>query len=265
MNCNEFREQLFSFIDGELTGAAVGSASAHVEACTDCAERAEFERELESRMSAALLSGAEGFDVSRALAGVDRPAEPVTAERAGTGRVIRFPFARRLLAVAATLLIAVQAAWFFCIPPFECSYLQAVELSTREEGTALRPGVAGPRLFERIDVPSTLSGYELQGDPVGLRRGLGDVGYEFATEVVRARYALDGESFDVVWSRSNGMEPSFRRKRDEGGQVWWIAEETGNRIVAWMCPDGDTLCTLVGDLPEDRLLEVAGELRAREL
>ena len=59
----------------------------------------------------------------------------------------------------------------------------------------------------------------------------------------------------------HGLQPSFRRRAERGGADWWIADENGHRLVAWMCPKSETMCTLVGGLPEDRLVSVATELR----
>jgi len=48
---------------------------------------------------------------------------------------------------------------------------------------------------------------------------------------------------------------------ERDGNVWWIADEDGRVIVAWMCPSTDTLCSLVSTLPEERLLAVAETVR----
>ena len=279
MNCDDFREHLFPFVDGELSDPQAGLAAAHVGECSDCADRAEFERRLESRMHSALMTDAHVFDAAGVVAaargrvaeeagveaegvehdGGDAEGDGASAGGGARGRLLRFRGARGLLAVAATLLLAVQAAWFFCIPPFECSYLQAVERATREVGTPLRPGVVAPPVAGRIVVAPALLGFDLDGEA-----SLVDVGHRPGERGVRARYSRADESFDVVWSDPGGATPSFRRRRDMDGRTWWIAEENGNRIVAWICPVTETLCSLVSDLPEDRLLGYAEEMRSAE-
>ncbi len=281
MKCVEFRAQLFPYLDGELDEAATGTAAAHVADCADCAGRTAFERALEKRLQTALLADVGALD-SVALVAAARRSPPldsptpasavssgVSSSSTGTssstrtgrpGHVLRFLTARRLLAVAAALLIAVQAAWFFCIPPFECSYLQAVERTVDAEGTPLRPGVVGPPLAERIEVTPEVLGYRLEGEATVVDLGLG----ETANSAVRARYAQNGEVVHVVWSDMGGAEPSFRRKREFDGRSWWVATENGHNLVAWMCPVTESLCTLVSELPEERLLDVADKLRAAE-
>jgi hypothetical protein len=279
MNCDDFREHLFPFVDGELSGPQAGLAAAHVGECSDCADRAEFERRLESRMHSALMTDANAFDAAAVVAAargrvadevvveakaveavaVEAVAGDASASGAGRGRLLRFRGARGLLAVAATLLLAVQTAWFFCIPPFECSYLQAVERATREVGTPLRPGVVAPPIASRVAVAPALLGFDLEGEA-----SLVEVGYRPGEQGVRARYSRAGESFDVVWSNPGGVTPSFRRRYEIDGRTWWIANENGYQIVAWICPVTETLCSLVSDLPEDRLLGYAEEMRSAE-
>src|SRR5437773_6113520 len=92
-------------------------------------ERDEAERAFDARVAAALASAGPGdaeaasIATVRALLARTRPpaAAPVPA-----GRVHRFRFGIPKIAVAAAALV-VSTMWWFCIPPFQCGYMQAIE------------------------------------------------------------------------------------------------------------------------------------------
>lgn len=245
MNCDAFRDHLFAHVDGELRGDLASAAVDHEDRCSACRERALFERGLEARIGAALLAAEPSPDV----------AEILRRARAGEGglRRARLVTLRRLVAAAAALLVAVQAAWFFCIPPFECALLQAVEAAA--EAPASAP-TSAPEILTRLRPPEAVAEFHRVGDAEIVR-----VGTAGSALGMRARYEGADGSFAAVWCAPDGHEPSFRRRTERGGCSWWIADENGHRVVAWMCPDTGTMCTLVGALPEDRLLSVASELR----
>ncbi len=46
VNCQEIRERLERFLDGELPSESVESMSAHLADCYGCGDRAEFEQQL---------------------------------------------------------------------------------------------------------------------------------------------------------------------------------------------------------------------------
>ncbi len=150
--------------------------------------------------------------------------------------------------------------WSLCIPPFECAYLQAMEAAaTTADGAALPPSGERDGLLNRVLPPIELLEYSQTG--VG---DLVNVGYRAGARAVRARYERGGgEGFTVIWSDLIGSSPSFRRHVERDGLDWWIAEENGRNVVTYICPETDTLCALVGTLPEERLREIAMTLRCK--
>ncbi len=272
MNCDDFRERLFTFVDGEL-GAEEASAVEHVAMCADCGGRVAFERALERRIGAALLADAPGAGAAVVSKAADGPSGPDIAEllrraRPGVADVAggtaasggargRLVTLRRAVAVAAGLLLAVQAAWFFCIPPFECSLLQAVERGAAAGATP--GGTPRSERLVRLEPPDELDGYARVGAAELVF--VGSAGVDYA---VRARYASAGEDITVLWCDPVDHRPSFRRRTERGGSEWWIASENGKNLVAWMCPVTETMCTLVSAIPEDRLVAVASEIRGTE-
>ena len=248
MNCDDFRSHLLTYVDGELAEPQVSAAAAHESQCDDCCGRVRFERAFEERIGTALLADAPERDVAELLGRIRLGAAP-----SPPGRVLTL---RRLVATAAGLLLAVQAAWFFCIPPFECSYLQAVEAAAAPTVAPVNASETAPERLARLTVPATIGDARLDGEPVLVH--LGDAGGDYA---MRARY-LGGEgAFTVLWCDPGGMQPSFRRRTSRAGDDWWIATENGNHLVAWMCPYTETMCTLVGEIPEETLIAAASDLR----
>ncbi len=258
--CERFARSLLAHLDGELRGAEAEAARAHEAACPPCGARAAAEREFEERVSAALLGASDGAaDV--VARGVGRARAPVTRLPGGSAVAwFRRPALRRAAAVAAVALVAVQAAWFFCIPPFECSYLQAVEETA--EGLPPAPALATPSAapcIERLCPAEALGPYRLQR-----AERTKVVVYGWPIDAKRAEYTGPDGPLTVIWCDGEVGEPSFRRRVERGGRTWWIASENGRSIVAWMCPVTETLCTLVAAAPEERLLALAETVRQGE-
>ena len=246
MNCDGFRDRMFAHVDGELRGDDAAAAAGHEHACPDCRDRADYERALEARIGAALLADAAAPDLAVHL----RRARPAAAP-AGRGRLVTL---RRAVAAAAALVLAVQAAWFLCIPPFECAMLQAVEAATRSP--AATDAASCPDRLTCLEPPAAIDGHRREGPAELVHVGHDGVGF-----ALRARYAGGGESFSVLWCVPQGRAPSFRRHTTRAGAEWWLADENGHHVVAWMCPVTETMCTLVGAIPEERLIAVAAGLR----
>jgi anti-sigma factor RsiW len=262
MDCALFRSVLHAWMDGELRREEEASASEHLSSCEDCLARAEAEKALEGRVRTAMEERVDPARVREMLRWARTDASnglpPVSGPPVHPVGVLLLP--RLWGSMAASVAALLGVAWLFCVPPFECPYLQAVEEAATAAAPAAVPGAPAPdAVARRIRPPETLAGRPRKGEaervPVVL---LGN-----PIESVRARYDFQEAEVLVVWSDAMGGTPSFRRRATRDDQEWWIAHEGGRTLVAYMSRTDRVLCTVVGPLPEARLLEAASALRAK--
>ncbi len=250
MTCHEYEQMLLPWVDGSLDQAAADAMQAHEAACPACRGRGEAERRFEERIGSALtavLPERDPADVvrrARSAPGAARPARRLRSARLMAG-----------LAAAAVMLVAV--AWYTCIPPFECPYLQAVEAAATTPGTVADGGPELDALAARVHPPDAILGLRRTGAVERTRVDL--MGH--AVPALRAHYTgADGEVI-VVWSDAMGRTPSFRRRTTRDGRTWWVAYERDCNLVAFQSASSRALCTLVSRLPEPALLRLAEALR----
>ncbi len=255
MDCRGFQNQILAWIDGELTGDAASAAATHESACADCTERALAERAFEERLGTAMLSDVGSVSLATALMAAR---ERVEAEQPASGRLLMLRRAVAAMAVAAAALIVVgNVMWFLCIPPFECAYLAAMEAAATDAPLApLSDAPANCALLARVTPPAALGGFARVDDGDFMH-----VDYRTGSDAVRARYGDDDLAFTAIWSDLVGASPSFRRKVERDGLTWWVTEIDGRAVVAFICPKTRSLCALVGEASEERLIEAARTLR----
>lgn len=58
ITCDEVLEQLFAYLDGELSADQLATIEHHLEHCRDCFSRAEFERKLRAKVAEAAQAAA---------------------------------------------------------------------------------------------------------------------------------------------------------------------------------------------------------------
>jgi hypothetical protein len=165
MGCDEFRELLGRFHDGEAPPAARAAVAAHVSGCAGCA--------------AARAAVAELGELARALPEPEPPGDlwERIAPRLGAApaRVYRSQASRRSAAALAALVLAVLAAgWWAPRParrgPHPASPGPVVDLGPYLDGPASRPGqwmspaeAAHRVAFRVLSAPELPDGYCLHG------------------------------------------------------------------------------------------------------
>jgi hypothetical protein len=148
--------------------------------------------------------------------------------------------------------------WWFCIPPFECSYMQALEAASHDPNAV--PGPAADEFAKEYKMPHAIAG-AIAAPPVA------SVHLDFWAwhlDGIRQDYVrADCSAFQVVVCESPRIKPSIRRAVDRDGMKWWIADIAGRRVVAFAKPgDEDDLCAVTGRAGDDSVYAAAKALRA---
>ena len=249
MNHDLFEERLLAWIDGELPTGESDEMQAFVDANPELVDRVAAERRFEDQFRDALLRTVD-FDadarmaelLTRARPDADQPAAPVHSLRPAPSPILRL--LRPLTGVAAAMLLATSLSWFYCIGPFECPYLEAVErVVANPNGT---PAAA-------LQVP----GYESEDDASVRSMVSSTHGGE---ALVMGLECPHHGAFHLVIGESDTGRPSFRRRIEHEGHTWWMGEEAGKRFVAFVHPERDQLIWLVGPQGEDELLAIARDV-----
>ncbi len=115
MTCSNNREYLFAFLDNELDAPLSIELQRHLDGCPGCAREAEIERTIRKRLEAAInISGDEVPAFDSALGEVVGVRADVTS--AGESRDTTLSIRpRKLLAVAAAILLALGAGLWFAL------------------------------------------------------------------------------------------------------------------------------------------------------
>lgn len=249
MDPADFERDLDAWIDDELPAESAARMQAAADASAELAERAALRRSLEERVRGALSAEPSAVATVREMA----------ARARGAGApVLRRPwYARRPLTIAASLLIVVGGfMWAFCIGPFECRFLMALERAA--DDPAALPGPAADELMHRSGLPLRV-GDALAAEPVVA------LAIEFAnvsTRGLRVDYVRpDGSSFRVTASECPSHRPSASRGVERDGRKWWMSEYDGHRLVAFDRPGCDFVYCVVGPPGADCVLREAAALR----
>lgn len=244
---HEFERRLFIWLDGELPPREAAEMEAYCDAHPDAKARVAAERAFDARVKRALLSDAAGRElVLAALAkaqsagpSAKRPTEasPASSRPISNGAGRRFALPRWATGVAAAALLAVGAMWINCIPPFECGYLQAMEIAAAAEASG--PSVCDGQQGECV--PASLTG---------------------CCDVWRSNVPVADGDATLLFCPAPGHEPSFRRLRRIEGERWWVGFEDGRTIVAFLDVLGRGLWCFVGTQDEETLVAAAKRYRA---
>lgn len=249
MNHDLFEERLLAWIDGELPVDQADEMQAFVDSNPELADRVAAERRFEDQFRDALLRTVD-FDADAKMSELLDRARPAAEATASSARALRpapsrvLRLLRPLTGVAAALLLATSLSWFYCIGPFECPYLEAVERVVEDpNGT---PAAA-------VEVP----GYESEGE--ASVRSMVSATHGGEVLVMPLECPHHG-AFHLVIGEADSGRPSFRRRIEHDGHTWWMGEEAGKRFVAFVHPERDQLVWLVGQQDEDELLAIAQDV-----
>ena len=212
MDAVEFERDLGPWIDGELPAERAARMQAAVDASTELARRAEFERRFHARVTKAMASDA---DVAAVAAMIAR----ALPDEAPAGRVRRIPSAA-WRAAAAVIVVAVTGMWWFCVPPFECPYMEALEAASRD--AAATPGATADAMAARFRLPAEIDGAVAAPPAAAARLRL----LVRSLSGVRLDYVRpDGAAaFHVVACDSPEVHPSIRRRVERDGATWWTCD-----------------------------------------
>lgn len=252
MDAARFRADLDAWLDGELPPARAAEMESAAAADPQLRALADAQRAFDLRVRKAMLADAGSAEIVRRMLEKARPAAPPA------GRVLGLPL--RALRIAAALLLAVTAGmWWACIPPFECSYMQALEASSHD--AAAQPGPSADDLAKRFGVP------ERAGDAV-VALPIAATSVDFwGWHRQGICFSLVGPdpstSYHVVACDSHGVRPSIRRRQTEAnGQQWWIADIAGSHLVTFEVPGRDVLYGVSGTGRFEDVMAAARSLRA---
>lgn len=237
LDARAFDERLHAWLDGELSPDAERAMESWCETHPEAKDLAERERAFDARIRGALLAGNGGRETVATALRRTRPATPL--------------FARRGIAAAASVLVAVTGfLWFNCVPPFECSYVGAMESAATLPAVRSEP-LAADRMSAALGVVGTVSA---TFDLVNVKHCCGE-------ESARWSLALaDGTRVAVVEGRCSHTDPSFRRLRESDGWSCWVAEKKDDTVVCFRDPGSGRLISLVAPVPAARLEQAARSL-----
>ena len=250
MSASEFDRDLEAWLDGELPPACAAAMQAAVDASPELAERAALEREFDQRMRRALASDAGSVETVRGMLAKAR------TQSVPAGRMLRLP--RGAMKIAAGLLIAVTGGmWWLCIPPFECAFMQALEVAA--EDRAAVPGAAADEALARSGLPAEVDG-ALAAHPAAIATL--DFWFWHLTGVRLDYVRPDGSVFHTVLCEKSDVHPSIRRSVERDGEEWWMGEMGGSHVVAFTVKDGTGVCAVTGTTGDESVYAAAKALRA---
>lgn len=248
MDPRDFERDLEAWLDGELPEDAAARMKAAADASPAFAERAALHRAIDARIRGALSSEPAAVATVAAMAARARGDAP---------SAIRRPwYLRPMMAAAAVLLVAGTIMWWFCIGPFECRFLMALEKAAVD--TSAVPGARADDLMRRSGLPDRV------GEAIAMQPAVA-LAMEFAgvhANGLRVEYVRpDHSSFFVTVSECPTRRPSEFRKTEIEGRIWWKTDYDGHRMVAFDRPQCPFVYCVVGPAGADCVFDEAVELR----
>jgi hypothetical protein len=248
MDGAEFERDLHAWLDGELPPERAARMQAAADASPELAKRVAMERVFHVRVKHALQSDAGSAEVVREMAARARAAR-------APAPILGLP--RWALRSAAAASIVFAAMWWFCVPPFECTYLQALEAASHDPNAV--PGPEADAFAREYGLPACIGGAKAAA-PVAAT----SIDFWFwHLKGVRQDYVCgSGAAYQVVVCDSPRIFPSVRRRVERDGETWWIADIAGRRVVAFFKPGGsDELCCVTGTTADDSVYAHAKAFR----
>jgi len=253
MRAAEFERDLEAWIDGELPPERAAAMRAAADASPDLARRAASERRFHERVKKAMASDAAIDDAAiRAMLAKAR------GENRAAGRLFRVPRGA-WRALAAGVVVAVAGMWWFCVPPFECAYMQALEAATHDAAAA-KPGADADALAMKFRLPAAIDGAVAARPAAATRLDV----FIRHLDGVRLDYVKPDAvtAFHVVACDSPGFHPSIRRRLDRDGVRWWTCDLDGNCTWAFQAEGTDVVYSVTGpEKIDDEVYAAAKDLR----
>jgi anti-sigma factor RsiW len=257
MKCDDADMAFDAFLDGEASQEARRQVLAHLDDCAACREEFAY-RQLLQR---AIRQGGDSGEVppplweriSAGLEAIDR------GGRTGVRPQRRRVFLASSAAVAAALLGVFLGHWLLRPPtsPFMAesvdNYIRYLlsnapyDLQTRD-ADRIRQWFQG-RLDFMVEPPDFSSdGFQLLGTRLGyfLDRVVAEVGYQ-----------RDGRHLSLFMTRGKGVEALAGERMSLGGKEFFITTRKGYTVVAWRDEPANIVCSIVADLSQEQLLQVA--------
>jgi anti-sigma factor RsiW len=256
MDCHAADGALDAILDAEAHVETRREVLAHLKECAGCREELAY-RQLLQR---AIRQGSDATDVPPRLwerigAGLDRiDREPRVQQR----RRRRASLAGSM-AVAAVLIGMLFSYWPLRSPvsPFMVesvdNYIRYLlsnaphDLQTHDAGR-IRQWFQGRLDF--VVEPPDLSGDGFQ--LLGTR-----LGYFLDRMVAEMGYQRDGHRLSLFMTRGKGVEALAGKRVAHGGQEFFVATSKGYTVIAWRDEPANIVCSIVADLNQEQLLQVA--------
>lgn len=257
MQCDDAEMAFDAFLDGEAPQETRRQVLAHLDDCATCREEFAY-RQLLQR---SIRQGGDSVEVSpllweRISAGLDA----IDRKRhRREGRPKRRTFLMGSVAVVAVLIAAFLSQWLPRSPlsPFMAesvdNYIRYLlsnapyDLQTRD-ADRIRQWFQGRLDF--VVEPPDLSGDGFQ--LLGTR-----LGYFLDRLVAELGYQRDGHRLSLFMTRSKGVEALAGERVALGGQEFFITTSKGYTVVAWRDEPANIVCSIVADLSQEQLLQVA--------
>jgi anti-sigma factor RsiW len=257
MDCHAADEALDLILDSEAPLETRREVLAHLEACSACREELAYRQLLRG----AIRQGGDAVEtpphlwerISAGLEAIDR------GGRTGVRPQRRRVFLASSAAVAAALLGAFLGHWLLRPPtsPFMAesvdNYIRYLlsnapyDLQT-QDADRIRQWFQG-RLDFMVEPPDFSSdGFQLLGTRLGyfLDRVVAEMGYQ-----------RNGRHLSLFMTRGKGVEALAGERVSFGGKEFFITTSKGYTVVAWRDELANIVCSIVADLSQEQLLQVA--------
>ncbi len=239
MKCADAGRDMFAFLDGAVTVETNLEVLQHLNVCAACARRFEAEKRVEAGVGRALRDEPTpaGFR-GRLDAALDR-ADAETAAGAPAARpglrLLRGGRLGWMVAAAAVLVLAVLAADYACVGPFQCPVILAA--TEAAEATESQPSPPRASVITPVDLSEA-----------GLRCENGVCTVDAPSLEMQgqgAAYACpDGSTVCLVSLDLGDHDPKpGNRVVDDAGRSWYEASVGDRRVRAWK--DGPLFRALV--------------------
>lgn len=265
MICNETREYLFAFLDGELETPLSMEFQRHLERCHNCAREIEIERAIHKQIGSVVESDLDRLpDFDATMDGLlgDEPgmASPVAAARS-RGMLTW----GRAFAAAAVVAMAVTTTWLGVRAYRDeastsrfAGLLVADFVHFLEEGESVQMessdrAALAEWLYGKTALAMVLprpSGFS--GTLVGGRKCTID-----GRPAAFAVYRIDGIAASLVAVDSAHVNLKDMRRIDHASGTYWVAGSGGYTVVAR--PRGELVYAAVSALPEETLSKLIME------